>query len=356
MIGLLQACARHGRLLLVAGLVAGIALPDLALAMRGLIAPLVVLLLFLAVLRIGPEGVRAGLSGLVPALRAALALQLALPLAAVLAFWAAGVAAQPLALATVLVLAAAPITGSPNIAIMTGGDPAPALRQLVVGTAVLPVTVLPVFWLVPAFGSPAEVLAVVLRLLALVGTAGGVALALRHRGVLRGGPRLYAAIDGLSALAMGVVVIGLMSAVGPALGTGAFAATLALAIALNLALQVGGALAARRPGPAPGDGAKAAAGRRPDATGPPAPPPAVPGAAAAPDSPTDQRPRPGGPGAVAAFGIVAGNRNIALFLGVLPGAVVDDLLLFIGCYQIPMYLTPLVMGPVYRRIARRAEP
>ena len=50
--------------------------------------------------------------------------------------------------------------------------------------------------------------------------------------------------------------------------------------------------------------------------------------------------------------IVTGNRNIALFLVALPPEIVDELLLFIGCYQIPMYLTPLVMS----RVMRSDEP
>jgi len=41
--------------------------------------------------------------------------------------------------------------------------------------------------------------------------------------------------------------------------------------------------------------------------------------------------------------IVAGNRNIALFLIVLPPEVAGPLMIFIGCYQIPMYLTPMVL-------------
>ena len=44
-----------------------------------------------------------------------------------------------------------------------------------------------------------------------------------------------------------------------------------------------------------------------------------------------------------ALAVAAGNRNVALFLGVLPAALTDDLLLLIGCYQVPMYLTPLVL-------------
>ena len=43
-----------------------------------------------------------------------------------------------------------------------------------------------------------------------------------------------------------------------------------------------------------------------------------------------------------AISIVAGNRNIALFLVALPTDITVDLLSFIGCYQIPMYLTPIL--------------
>ena len=42
--------------------------------------------------------------------------------------------------------------------------------------------------------------------------------------------------------------------------------------------------------------------------------------------------------------IYAGNRNIALFLIVLPEEVIAPLMIFIGCYQIPMYLTPWLLS------------
>ncbi len=305
MFGLL---ARHGRAVLVAGLAVGIGLPELALAMRPLIAPLVVFLLFLAVLRLGPEGMRAGMRGLHRAAGITLALQLALPLAGIAVMAGLGVLGHPLTLGVLLVLAAAPITGSPNLTVMAGGDPAPALRQLVVGTALLPLTVLPVFWLIPAFGSPIEVIVVVLRLLGMIVLAGGAALVLRHLRLVGGSPQALVAIDGLSALAMGVVVVGLMSAVGPALRVGAPVVwvTLALVMVLGLALQLAGALAARRADPR----------------------------------------------LAAPIGVVAGNRNVALFLGALPPALVEDLLLFIGCYQVPMYLTPLLMTAAYRRLSQ----
>lgn len=49
----------------------------------------------------------------------------------------------------------------------------------------------------------------------------------------------------------------------------------------------------------------------------------------------------------------AGNRNVALFLAALPAATTDPMLLFIGCYQVPMYLTPLLMRPFYAWLTRR---
>ena len=45
--------------------------------------------------------------------------------------------------------------------------------------------------------------------------------------------------------------------------------------------------------------------------------------------------------------VVAGNRNMALFLAALPAATTEPLLLFIACYQLSMYLTPVLHGPVY---------
>ena len=51
----------------------------------------------------------------------------------------------------------------------------------------------------------------------------------------------------------------------------------------------------------------------------------------------------------APLAIVAGNRNIALFLTALPSTITDPLLLFIGCYQVPMFLTPIMLNRLYRR-------
>lgn len=307
--GLLEACARRGQAGLILGLVAGILggflFPETVAALSVTIAPIVVALLFVAVLRLGPDGVRAGMRGVRGALTATLVLQVGLPVAAALAF--AGLGWQgAVALGVVLTLSGAPITGSPNLAILARGDAVAALRALVLGTALLPLTVIPVFLLVPTFGDPAQVGGMVLRLLVIIAVAGGLALLLRGGGVV--GTRHLPALEGVSAILLAVMVIPLMGAVGPTLMTGQGWALLALVLGLNFGLQLVAGLVARARGADP-----------------------------------------------AAAGIVAGNRNVALFLGILPAALVTDLLPYIGLYQIPMYLTPLVMPALYRWLAGRSQ-
>jgi hypothetical protein len=302
----LTAAARYGRLLLVAGLVAGITLPGLAVAMRDWLQELVALLMFVAALRIRPRQAFSALADLGSAGALTLIYQLALPLAAIGAFHAAGIAGTPMATALILMAAASPISGSPNLTILSGGNPAPALRLLVVATALLPLTVIPVFLLAPSLGSPAVVLAAAVRLLALIVTATGGAFLLRHHFLPDPSPRTAAAIDGLSAIAMAIVVIGLMSEAGPTLlqRPGSFAVWLAIAFAANFGLQILARLLLAR---------------------------------------TALK------GDMTAYSIIAGNRNIALFLVALPREITDPILLFIGCYQIPMYLTPLLMARFHAR-------
>lgn len=308
-ISILDAVARHGRSVLLIGLASGIGtglvLPDLAQALQIIIAPVVATLLFLAFLRLGPDGIRAGLTGWRGGTLGVLALQLALPVIAASAMRAAGTESA-LALGVILVLAAAPITGSPNLAIMSGASAPVALRQLVLGTLLLPATALPVFLLMPGLGPPAEVGLIVLRLLALVALACAFGLWLRKSGIVRETPESLAVIDGCATLLLAVIVIALMGAVGPALLEGSMIwPVFALVLTLGFGLQIATLLVLRN---------------------------RLPG------------------GQVAAFSQCAGNRNIALFLGVLPPALASDLFLFIGLYQIPMYLTPAVMGWLYARL------
>ena len=304
---LLALAARHGRLVLIAGLVVGIVWPALARAMQPMIVPFIMLMLAVAAARIGPDQARLQVTALTRAAGMTVALQTLMPLAAMAVLWAFGVLAQPWALGIVLALAASPITGSPGLAILSRSDPVPALRQLILGTALLPLTVLPVFWFMPVFADPLDILMAAGRLLAIIVLAGGIGFWLHGRVPQLGTERGQAALDGLMALTMGIVVIALMSAVGPALWAGdpALWALLVLVLVLNFGIQVGVAAVTRAAG---------------------------------------------APRLAPAMGIVAGNRNLALFLGALPPDTVAALMLFVGVFQIPMYLTPLVMTGFYRRM------
>ena len=302
----LRLAGRNGRLLFVAGLVLGLALPGLAEALRPYLAVFVTASLFTVALRIPARtalGLRADLHrtlGLV------LLFQLAMPMAAIAALALAGLSDTTLALAAVLMLAGSPIAGTPSITLFLGHDPAPALRQLVAGTALLPLTVLPVLWAVPALGSAAEVATAAARLAAVIAGAVAAAFLLQSRLVDPDRAESREALDGLTALILTGLIIGLMSALGPALRAepGTVALWLAVAVTLNLGVQIGVKLLS-------------------DARGP------------RPDSP--------------AAAVAAGNRNIALFIVALPEEVIAPALVFIGCYQIPMYLTPLLMRRFYAR-------
>ena len=311
MIGALRSLAltlaRHGRLVLIAGLAAGILFPGLAGVVRGVLPELVACTLAVAALRIGPSAARGSLADINISLRLVVAYQLALPLILAGAFLAFGWNG-PLATALVLMAAAPSISGSPNLTIMTGNDPAPALRLMIAGVALLPLTVAPVFLLWPIFGSIGGIAMASGKLLLLIACSSAIAFVIRERFFPHPTAETLGVIDGVSALLLAVLVVGLMAAIGPAIAAtpGLFGLTLAAAFAINFSLQLAAYMMTGGRG--------------------------------------HERSR-------AAWSIVAGNRNIALFLVALPAGITDPLLLFIGCYQIPMYLTPILMRPVYVRNA-----
>lgn len=297
---LLAALAARGRWLLIAGLAVGILFPGLATWFTPAVVPLLAVMLCVAALREGPVAALPRAGEAPHALVVTLVLQCLPPLAASAALWAAGLLSAPLAIGAVLALAAAPITGTPGLAVMTGADARISLRQLTTGVALLPLTASPVFALLPIFPDPWAVAAGALRLLAVVALAGGVACVLRACLPALAQAGVRPALDGVMALAMAVVVIGLMSAVGPAIRAAPLHLLLVLAFAMGLYLvQTLGAWHIAR-----------AAGPRQEAL---------------------------------AFAIAAGNRNLALFLAAMPAETAAPLMLFVGCYQVPMYLTPLML-------------
>ncbi|MDX2484222.1 MAG: hypothetical protein QNK42_11250 [Pseudodonghicola sp.] len=297
---LLAALAARGRWLLIAGLAVGILFPGLSTGFTPVVVPLLAVMLCIAALREGPVAALPRAGEAPRALVVTIVLQSLLPLAASAALWAAGLLSAPLAIGAVLALAAAPITGTPGMAVMTGADARISLRQLTIGVALLPLTAAPVFAILPIFPDPWAVAAGALRLLAVVVLAGGIAHVLRARLPALARPEAQPALDGIMALAMAVVVIGLMSAVGPAIRTTPLHLLLVLGFAMGLYLVQ--TLSAWHI-------ARAAVPRQ----------------------------------EALAFAIAAGNRNLALFLAAMPAETAAPLLLFVGCYQVPMYLTPLML-------------
>ena len=289
--------AKHARWCLVLGLLAGITLPGLAAAIKPWLPTLVAGLLLLSALRIGPKAAFGNLTDVRRTLTVLSIYQVALPMLLLAVFLLFGVAEVTMALAVVLLLAAPSVTGSPNFTALMGYDPAPPMRLLILGTALFPVTVLPIFWLTPGLGDPGIVVQATLRLILVILLAAGIGFTVRL--LWQPNTDQIKAIDGASAITLGVVVIGLMAAVAPALTSEplTLAKWLALACIINLGLQALAFKAMKSQGES----------------------------------------------------IVAGNRNIALYLVALPATITDPLLIFIGCYQIPMYLTPMVMARFYSR-------
>lgn len=297
----LNVVARYGRWCLVLGLLAGFLLPDLAAVIRPLIPVFVGLLLFLTAFRIGARAAFGTLAEGGQAMRRVLVLQLLLPLTAVLITLALATDIPPFLLASILMLAAPSVTGAPNFAIMNNQDPTAAMRILVIGTALFPLLVLPVFWLLPQLGG-AEGIWASLRLITVILVSTGLGFALRHRLNRTIRPEHIRAVDGLSALALGIIVVGLMAAIGPLMRDDPIQLTgwIVAVFCLNFGLQLVAFYVYR------------GAGR-------------------------------------SAVSMIAGNRNVALFLVALPDHVTQPLLIFIGCYQIPMYLTPILLRRLHDR-------
>ncbi len=290
--------AAHARWVLVAGLALGIAFPAWAAVLTPWLRVLVAVILGLTAFRIGPAlmaGFRASALG---EMRLVLVLQLGLPLAVVGLAAVLGARAQPLVLALALMLAAPPIMSAPALCQMMGTAGDRAMRLLVLGSAALPVTVVPVLWLLFGGGRFGDVLLAAAMLALLIGGAicGGL-VARRLAGDLSS--LQTQRVDALGAVLLAVFVIALMPAVAQtwAESPARLLVWLGAACAANFGLQW---LGLRLSGSVD-------------------------------------------------VGVACGNRNMSLFLAALPPEVIGPALAFLGCYQIPMFLTPLVMAKLYQK-------
>ncbi len=306
---ILRLASRHARACLIVGLLAGLALPALAAMLADWLPQMVAALLTITALRIGHRAALGAVRDLIWGLASVLALQTVLPLLLLGGFMLAGLGQSPAALAVTLAAAAPALTGSVNLALLMRLDAGRMMQLMVLGTAAFPLTVLPVLAALPQLGPASEIALAALRLLAVILGATGLGFALRHVFLPHPNPRQTEALDGASVLAFSVIVVGLMAALNPVLRSDpwAVAGWTLLAFALSYLLQAGALLVLRR-------------GPLHPVAGP--------------------------------LAIGAGNRNIALFLVALPADVVAPLMIFIGCWQLPMYLTPVLLPRLYERMLR----
>lgn len=303
---ILWLASTHARLCLIIGLAAGLLLPGLARALVPWLPQMVAALLTITALRIGHRAAMGAARDLRWGLASVAVLQLAVPLALLLVLSVFGLQNTPAALATVLASAAPAITGSVNLALILRLDGGRMMQILVLGTAMFPLTILPILAALPQLGPASEVVWSALKLLVVILTATALGFCLRAWIFPRPSAGQIKALDGASVLAFSFIVVGLMAALNPALRSDPWtvAKWALLAFTISYVLQALTLFALRR---------------------------------------TALRPVAG------PLAIGAGNRNIALFLVALPPDILAPLMVFIGCWQLPMYLTPILLPRLYQK-------
>jgi BASS family bile acid:Na+ symporter len=305
----LEWSARNGGALLGYGVFLGVLLPPLAAATRDVVTPVVACLMTLVLLRVDFGQVLGYLRR--PVLVAALLawVLLASPLIVFALVWLLG-AEGPLAAAVVIMATGCAATSSPAFARMVGLDGEISLVVAVLSTLLIPFTAPPL-----ALGLLGIDLAISMgglmgRLALVVGLPLVISLVIRR---LAGRQRLATygrSVDGAVVLLVVFYGFGVMDGVQamllaePAWVLGG----VALAFLGNFGLNLLTSLAFLKPA-----GARVAL----------------------------------------SAGLLSGNRNMALYLAVLPAATDPGILMFFALCQFPLFLSPVLLRPVYDRLRAR---
>lgn len=316
---LVTAVGRHASSVMAAGVFLGLALPELASLVRPILAPAVATLLLVAMLRIDWPEVLALLRRPLLVAGTTAAIVVAAPLllfpAAASAFAAIGLPAG-LLLGVGLMLCGPPLGAATNMAYLMRLDANFALLITLAGTLAAPLVAPPLaLWLL-GLDLAIGVADFMLRLGGLVAGAIALSLAIRRVVGLERIRRNGAVLDAVVAVAMIAFAVAIMDGVGATLRAEPLLVclTLAVACAANLGLQalaVAVALLLPRRLLTPLQGLTA--------------------------------------------GLLNGNRNLGLMLAAMPAEAQAKVLLFFAIAQIPMYFTPLVGAPIYRRLAARVR-
>ncbi len=302
---------RHGSTLLALGVFGGLVVPPLAHAMVWFITPNVVLLVTLVLLRVDIAAAFGHLARPFRLVVIIAVLMVAAPLAA-----AAAVAVLPLdpgiAAGVVIFATGAAATSGPAFARLVGLDPELTLLATLASIFLVPLTGPPLAHLLSGIDLSLSVFGFMTRLAVVVGLPLVLSLGLRAwigaRRLAPLGPAVdgavvwlvvlygFAVMDGLQTRALVDPLWVLQATIA------AFVADFGLNLLTTLALL------------------------------------------------------PMGGRAAASAGLMAGNRNMALYLAVLPVSTDPRIALFFALCQFPLFLSPFMLGPIYRRLIIPRRP
>ena len=296
---------QHATLFLAGGVLLGLLLPQLAALARPLLIPGLLIPLVIALLRLDWDALAAYARR--PGLVALITVGLLL-LAPVLMWLALKVFSLPPALVQGLTLmaAASPTISGAAISLILGLDAALAVIVIVTTTALIPFSLpMVALWLLD-LKIDIDLPTFMLRLVLMVGAAFAVALTLRRLVPQRKLEENARMLDGASVATMVVFAIAIMDGVtAVALSRPGYVVLVTLAaLCANIALQCAGTLAA------PGFGMRSAI----------------------------------------TVGFMNGNRNVGLVMVALADKADFDVIVFFAMAQIPMYILPAALAPVYRRL------
>ena len=303
--GFLEFCARRGAAILAASIFVGLFVPPLASVFRDVVTVTVAGLMTLVLLRVDFGQVLGWLRR--PFLIAALLgwLLLACPVLAYALCWFLPL--EPGFVAGLVVLATGcAATSSPAFARLLGLDGEVAFVVSILSTFLVPFTAPPIALGLMGIDLSLTLGGLMARLALLVGLPMALSLLLRRLVRPEALARRAGAIDGAVVLLVAAYGVGVMDGIlsraiappGLVLGGVAMAFTGCLALNAATALAFG------------------AAGRRFALTA----------------------------------GLLSGNRNMALYLAVLPPETDPSILLFLTLCQFPLFLSPFLLGPIYRRL------
>ncbi len=307
--------SRYAPQAMAGGVFLGLLLPDLAAVLRPLLAVAVWGLLFLAMLRIEFSDLVERMRR--PFLVVALLVWMLIVTPVLMTLILMSVELRPgLEAAMILAAASSSLFSTPTLGIMFGLDGALLLIVLVIATLLVPITLPLAALTLLGFDIGADPLAMMARMMILVLSAAVAAWAVRR---VAGGARVERSgtlFDAISVVLLIGFAIGIMDGITARLvgdpGYIAFVAALSFLVYVGMMIVSYVVFMFAVPG----------AGRR----------------------------------AALSAGFISGTRNLAIILAVLPVSVDPDLPLFFAVGQFPIYIMPIILKPVFRRLLdRRTE-